>query len=104
MQNILGPGIERVDGVATVLPDGAPTKQFTVLLKPDLLRYYNLRAQDIMSAITGSAFNMPIGTIVKNRSDLTFQTQNQPANPQQIGRIAVDSARASAWIRSEPCG
>ena len=53
VQNILGPSIERVDGVATVLADGAPTKQFTVLLDPDKLRYYNLRAQDVVNAIAG---------------------------------------------------
>jgi HAE1 family hydrophobic/amphiphilic exporter-1 len=93
VQNILGPAIERVDGVATVLTDGAPTKQFTVLLDPDKLRYYNLRAQDVVDAITGSALNMPIGTIVKNRNDLTFQTQNQPADLHQIGSILIDSTR-----------
>ncbi len=93
VQNVLGPNIERIDGVATVLADGAPTKQFSVLLNPDKLRYYNLRAQDIVNAITGSALNMPIGTIVKNRNDLTFQTQNQPADLQQISRILVDSTR-----------
>ena len=93
VQNILGPAIERVDGVATVLPDGAPTKQFTVLLNPDKLRSYNLRAQEVVGAITGSALNMPIGTIVKNKNDLTFETQNQPADVHQIGRILVDSSR-----------
>ena len=93
VQNILGPSIERVDGVATVLTDGAPTKQFTVLLNPDKLRYYNLRAQDVVNAISGSALNMPIGTIVKNKNDLTFQTQNQPADLHQISRTLVDSTR-----------
>ena len=107
VQNVLGPNIERIDGVATVLADGAPTKQFSVLLNPDKLRYYNLRAQDVVNAISGSAFNMPIGTIVKNRNDLTFQTQNQPADLQQISRILVDSTRGIAVdqvgnVRSNP--
>ena len=93
VQNVLGPAIERVNGVAAVLPDGAPTKQFTVLLKPDVLRYYDLQAQDVVSAITRSALNLPIGTIVKNNYNLTFQTQSQPADLQQIGRIVVDSTR-----------
>ena len=59
--NVLGPAIERVDGVATVLADGAPTKQFTVLVNPDKLRYYNLRAQDVVSAITGPPSTCPSG-------------------------------------------
>jgi HAE1 family hydrophobic/amphiphilic exporter-1 len=93
VQNILGPAIERVDGVATVLTDGASAKEFTVMLNSAMLRYYNLRAQDVVGAITASALNTPIGTIVKNKNDLTFEMQNQPAGLHQIGRILVDSTR-----------
>ncbi|HVO39706.1 MAG TPA: efflux RND transporter permease subunit [Spirochaetia bacterium] len=93
VQNVLGPSLERVDGVATVLVDGGPSKQFEVLLSPERLRYYNLTPQDVVSAITSSALQMPIGTIVKNNNALTFSTQNQPADLGQIARTLVDSAR-----------
>ncbi len=68
VQNVLGPSLERIDGVATVLTDGGPSKQFEVLLNPDRLRYYNLAPQDVVSAISNSALQMPIGTIVKNNN------------------------------------
>jgi hydrophobic/amphiphilic exporter-1 (mainly G- bacteria), HAE1 family len=93
VENVLAPTLERVDGVATVLVDGGPTKQFEVLLNPDRLRYYNLTPQEVVGAITGSALQMPIGTIVKNNNALTFSTQNQPADIGQIGRTLVDSSR-----------
>jgi len=93
VQNSLGPMLERIDGVATVLVDGGPSKQFEVLLNPDRLRYYTIAPQQVVAAITGSALQMPIGTIVKNRSSLTFSTQNQPADIPQIARTIVDSAR-----------
>jgi hydrophobic/amphiphilic exporter-1 (mainly G- bacteria), HAE1 family len=93
VQNVLGPSLERVPGVATILVDGGPSKQFSVLLNPDRLRYYTLSPQDVVAAITGSALQMPIGTIVKNRNALTFSTQNQPADIAQIGRTLVDSSR-----------
>ena len=93
VQNNLGPMLERVDGVATVLTDGGPSKQFEVKLSPDRLRYYNLTPQDVVNAITNSALQMPIGTIVKNNNALTFSTQNQPANLAQIAQTLVDSGR-----------
>jgi hydrophobic/amphiphilic exporter-1 (mainly G- bacteria), HAE1 family len=93
VQNSLGPVLERIDGVATVLVDGGPSKQFEVLLNPDRLRYYNVSPQDVVAAITGSALQMPIGTIVKNNNALTFSTQNQPTDITEISRTIVDSAR-----------
>jgi HAE1 family hydrophobic/amphiphilic exporter-1 len=93
VQNILGPSLERIDGVATMLTDGGPSKQFEVLLNPDRLRYYNISPQEVVAAITGSALQMPIGTIVKNNNALTFSTQNQPADISQISRTLVDSNR-----------
>jgi HAE1 family hydrophobic/amphiphilic exporter-1 len=93
VQNVLGPSLDRIDGVATVLTDGGPSKQFEVLLNPDRLRYYNITPQDVVSAITSSALQMPIGTIVKNNNALTFSTQNQPADISQISQTLVDSNR-----------
>ena len=93
VQNVLGPSLERIDGVATVLTDGGPSKQFEVLLNPDRLRYYNLTPQDVVAAISNSALQMPIGTIVKNNNALTFSTQNQPADISQISQTLVDSNR-----------
>ncbi|HUI71362.1 MAG TPA: efflux RND transporter permease subunit, partial [Spirochaetia bacterium] len=93
VQNVLGPSLERIDGVATVLTDGGPSKQFEVLLNPDRLRYYNLTPQDVVSSISNSALQMPIGTIVKNNNALTFSTQNQPADIGQIAQTLVDSNR-----------
>jgi HAE1 family hydrophobic/amphiphilic exporter-1 len=91
--NVLGPSLERIDGVATVLTDGGPSKQFEVLLNPDRLRYYNLTPQDVVNAISNSALQMPIGTIVKNNNALTFSTQNQPTDISQISQTLVDSSR-----------
>ncbi len=93
VQNVLGPSLERIGGVATVLTDGGPSKQFEVLLNPDRLRSYNISPQQVVAAISESALQMPIGTIVKNKSALTFSTQNQPANIPEISQTLVDSGR-----------
>jgi hydrophobic/amphiphilic exporter-1 (mainly G- bacteria), HAE1 family len=93
VQNTLGPNLQRVDGVANVSVDGEPSKQFEVLLNPNRLRYYGITPQQVVAAITGSALNLPIGTIVKNNTALTFSTQNTPENLGQIGQTLVDSTR-----------
>ena len=83
--------------------DGGPSRQFEVS-QPRRLRYYNLSPSDVVNAITNSALQMPIGTIVKNNNALTFSTQNQPADIPQIAQTLVDSRRgirvdqvASVW-------
>ena len=43
--NDLLPNLERVNGVANITDDGAPTREFQVLLNPDKLRSYNLTPQ-----------------------------------------------------------
>ena len=45
VQNTLGPNLQRVSGVANVTIDGAPSKQFEVLLNPNRLRYYGITPQ-----------------------------------------------------------
>jgi HAE1 family hydrophobic/amphiphilic exporter-1 len=93
LQNTLGPNLQRVDGVANVTIDGAPSKQFEVLLNPNRLGYYNISPQQVVAAITSSAQNLPIGTIIKNNNALTFSTQNTPADLGQIAHTLVDTAR-----------
>jgi HAE1 family hydrophobic/amphiphilic exporter-1 len=91
--NDLTPALERVPGLANVEVDGAPALQFQVLLSPDRLRYYSLTPQDVVNAITSSAVNLPIGTIVAQNNALTFSTENIPADTGEIARTLVDSGR-----------
>jgi HAE1 family hydrophobic/amphiphilic exporter-1 len=90
----LTPLLERVPGVANVQVDGGPTRQFQVLLNPDRLQSFDLGPQQVVSAITGSAVNMPIGTINSHDNALTFATDNVPIDIQEISGILVDAARA----------
>ncbi len=91
--NTLIPVLERVDGVANIQTDGAPTRQFQVLLNPERLRYYGLNPGQVVTAITNSAVNQPIGTIVTKRNALTFATENVPSSLSQISQVLVDSSR-----------
>jgi hydrophobic/amphiphilic exporter-1 (mainly G- bacteria), HAE1 family len=92
-QNSLTPLLQRVDGVANITYNGAPSRQFQVLLNPTKLKYYSLNPSQIVTAITGDALNQPIGTIITQGTSLTFATQNTPVNLDAIRRILVDSAR-----------
>jgi hydrophobic/amphiphilic exporter-1 (mainly G- bacteria), HAE1 family len=93
VENTLSPNLTRVSGVANVQIDGGPTKQFQVLLNPDKLRFYGITPQQVVTAITTSALNAPIGTIVSHNNALTFSTLNTPTGLEQISRTLVDSGR-----------
>jgi hydrophobic/amphiphilic exporter-1 (mainly G- bacteria), HAE1 family len=94
--NTLTPALQLVPGVATISTDGAPTRQFQVLLDPNKLQYFNLVPQQVVNAITSTAVSAPIGTIASQNSTLTFSTQNVPANIAAIQHTLVDPARGIA--------
>jgi HAE1 family hydrophobic/amphiphilic exporter-1 len=96
VQNSLSPGLERVDGVANITYNGAPARQFQVLLDPSKLKSYSLTPVDVVNAVAGSAFNQPIGTITTHNNTLTFSTANTPTNLDQIRQILVDSSHGVA--------
>ncbi len=96
VQNTLTPSLQLVPGVANVSVDGAPAREFVVLLDPSKLQYFNLSPQQVVTAITGSAVSTPIGTIISQNNALTFSTQNVPANLSQIAHTLVDAARGVA--------
>jgi HAE1 family hydrophobic/amphiphilic exporter-1 len=89
--NDLLPNLERVNGVANITTDGAPTREFQVLLNPDKLRAYNLTPQNVSSAIASSAINTSIGTINHQRNVLSFSTVDIPTDPIAISRLLVNS-------------
>jgi HAE1 family hydrophobic/amphiphilic exporter-1 len=93
VQNVLSPSLERIEGVANIQVDGAPSRQFRVLLDPNRLRYYNLSPQQVVNAINASAVNQPIGSILTQGSLLSFSTRNVPESLAGLQRILVDAAR-----------
>jgi HAE1 family hydrophobic/amphiphilic exporter-1 len=96
VQNTLTPTLQLSPGVANVSLDGAPAREFVVLLDPAKLQYFNLNPQQVVAAITSSAVATPIGTIISQSNSLTFSTQNVPANLTQVARTLVDPARGIA--------
>jgi HAE1 family hydrophobic/amphiphilic exporter-1 len=96
VENILNPSLERIDGVANIQVDGAPSRQFRVLLDPNRLRYYGLSPQAVVSAISASAVNQPIGTILAQGSQLSFSTRNVPEGLGAVRKILVDAGRGVA--------
>jgi HAE1 family hydrophobic/amphiphilic exporter-1 len=91
VQYSLAPQLERVSGVANITFNGAPARQFQVLLDPQKLKYYSLTPTQVLNAILGDAFDQPIGTITTRNTSLTFSTSNTPADLASIRRILVDS-------------
>jgi HAE1 family hydrophobic/amphiphilic exporter-1 len=93
IQNTMIPALQNVKGVANVSLDGAPVRQFQVLLNPDKLRNYNLTPQQVINSIANTSVNVPIGTIIHQNSTLTFSTQNVSVGVEQIRQSIVDSSR-----------
>ncbi len=93
VQNTLAPALELVPGVANISLDGAPQRQFEVLLDPNHLQYFGITPSQVVTAVTNSAVNSPIGAIQSRGSILTFSTQNTPSSLPDVERTLVDAAR-----------
>ena len=93
IQDTLTPALQRVTGVADVSLDGAPSRQFQVLLSPDKLQFYNLTPSTVVNSISSTSINAPIGTITHQNSTLTFSTENVSGSINQIREVLVDSRR-----------
>jgi len=93
VQNDFAPQLERVPGVANVTIEGSPSRQYQVYLDPNRLQYYKLNPQQVSQAITGSALNQPIGTIISDSSTLSFSTKSLPTGVDSISQILVDSTK-----------
>ncbi len=91
--NDMSPLLERVNGVANIQIDGAPTRTYQVLLNPDQLVSFGINPQQVTAAIAGSAINQTIGTVSSNGQSITLSTRNQPDDAAQISSILVDAPR-----------
>ncbi len=92
-QNDLEPVLQRVDGVANIQLDGAPQRQFQVLLDPNKLQYYGFNPQQVTAAVSASALNQSIGTVASSGQTMTFSTASAPQDVAQISSILVDAIR-----------
>jgi hydrophobic/amphiphilic exporter-1 (mainly G- bacteria), HAE1 family len=103
----LTPLLERVNGVANIQIDGAPTRTYQVLLDPNRLVSFGINPQQVTAAISGSAIDQSIGTVSSNRQTITLSTRNQPQDVAHIASILIDPPRGIrvsqlAWVREVP--
>ncbi|WP_291424631.1 efflux RND transporter permease subunit [Deinococcus sp.] len=91
-EDTLKPRLERVKGVADVSLVGGPERQVQVLLDPTKLQAYNLTPARVTQAISGSALDLPAGTLDQGGTVTQYSTRNTPRNISDVSRIVVDNA------------
>ncbi len=101
--NDLTPVLQRVDGVANIQLDGAPSRQFQVLVSPDRLQYYGINPQAVTTAVAGASLDQTIGTVSSNRQTITFSTKSQPQDIAQISSILVDAGQGNTCAGRRSC-
>ena len=93
VSNDLTPLLERVNGVANIQIDGAPTRTYEVLLDPNRLVSFGINPQQVTAAISGSAINQSIGTVSATGRPLLFplatNPRTLPISRRSLGSIAL---------------
>ena len=93
VEDVVQPVLQRVDGVADVSVVGPVEREIQILVNPARLERFDLSANDVASAIQGSALDLSFGTLDFASERVTLSGRNTPASVAEVAAIPVDSAR-----------
>ncbi len=87
--------IKKVKGVSTVDVSGTRDRQVQVVVKKEALANYNLRIDQVISALSGANASFPIGNITVSDIDYPIKFDGAIDEPNQIPDIAITNQSGS---------
>ena len=88
---VIKPALLQVPGIADVVTFGGPMKQFHILTAPEKLRKYDLKLDDIISAINENNKNTGGGTIARGGQGYAIRGLGAVKDIKDIGNIVLKS-------------
>lgn len=83
--------LQGVPGVSFVINMGGFVKQFQVLLKPEMLKHYDITIQDVKNAIENSNRNFSGGILSKGTQEELIKGEGRIANIEDINNTVITS-------------
>lgn len=96
VDSIIGPEIERVNGVAAVDVSGGQQRQIDVLLSLDRLQALGITPQQVSAAIDAENQDLPGGTIIDDNQQLNLRTPGNFTSVDDIANVAVVTKNLAA--------
>ena len=97
-EDVLKPGLERIDGVGQLELVGSREREAHVWIRPDKLRTYGLTINDVVNAIGAQNVDLPGGRVTRGSEELVVRTNAQASTVEELAGVVV-SAQNGAVIR-----
>ena len=97
-EDVLKPGLERIDGVGKLELIGSREREAHVWVDPERLRTYGLTVTDVVNALGVESIDLPGGRVTRGSEELVVRTNAQAATPEELANVVI-SAKDGAIIR-----
>lgn len=88
-EDIVQPGLERIEGVASASVSGGLQREIHLDLNRSRVESFGLSIQQIMGAVGASNLNLPGGNVVEGQTDFVVRTTGQFTEVKQLENVVV---------------
>ncbi len=97
-EDVLRPGLERIDGVGQLELVGGREREAHVWIDPDKLRTYGFTVPEVVQALRSQNVDLPGGRVTRGSEELVVRTNAQAHSVEELGSVVL-SAKNGAIIR-----
>jgi hydrophobic/amphiphilic exporter-1 (mainly G- bacteria), HAE1 family len=97
-EDVLKPGLERIDGVGQLELVGSREREAHVWIQPDKLRTYGLTVNDVVNALGSQSVDLPGGRVTRGSEELVVRTNAQASTVEELASVVI-SSQNNAVIR-----
>jgi HAE1 family hydrophobic/amphiphilic exporter-1 len=90
-EDVLKPGLERIDGVGKLELVGSREREAHVWIDPERLRTYGLTVVDLVNALGSQSVDLPGGRVTRGSEELVVRTNAQAATPEELANVVISS-------------
>jgi hydrophobic/amphiphilic exporter-1 (mainly G- bacteria), HAE1 family len=91
-EDVLRPGLERIDGVGQLELIGSREREAHVYVDPQRLRTYGLTVLDVTQALRSQNVDIPGGRVTRGSEELVVRTNAQASSVAELENVVISSA------------
>ncbi|MET0343585.1 MAG: efflux RND transporter permease subunit [Polyangiales bacterium] len=94
-EDVLKPGLERLDGVGQLELVGSREREAHVWIDPEKLRTYGLTINDVTNALQAQSIDLPGGRVTRGSEELVVRTNAQASTVTELENVVVSSSNGA---------
>ncbi|MET0287502.1 MAG: efflux RND transporter permease subunit, partial [Polyangiales bacterium] len=94
-EDVLKPGLERIDGVGKLELVGSREREAHVWIDPERLRTYGLTVTDVVNALGSQSVDLPGGRVTRGSEELVVRTNAQAATTEELANVVISSSQGA---------